>query len=180
MKTYLSFVSASIGLCLTLGCGDRAEVAELEKLRAQAKQEEQNKELGRKIVEEWNQGNYDFLKAHMPPDFRYYSPSTTTKPIGRDEAFAVVRAFRAAFPDLKWTIVEQLAVGDRVISRNVFTGTHKGPFQGIPATGKKVEFTSLDVVRIRDGQVVEQRDETDTLTLMQQIGMELKPKEPSQ
>jgi predicted ester cyclase len=68
-------------------------------------------------------------------------------------------------------------VGDRIIAWLTVTGTHKGEFQGIQATGNKVEINGFDMFRIQDGEIVEEREEIDMLSLYQQLGMELKPKE---
>lgn len=60
--------------------------------------------------------------------------------------------------------------------RTTLNGTHKGEFMGIPPTGKKIEYTAMVIVRFSEGKIVESREEADMLGLMQQLGMELKPK----
>jgi steroid delta-isomerase-like uncharacterized protein len=75
-----------------------------------------------------------------------------------------------AFPDLRRNIVDMVAEGDKVaVSINV-TGTYKGEFQGIPATGKQVSFTAMDILTIIDGKVAEEWATADMMGLMQQIG----------
>ncbi len=75
-----------------------------------------------------------------------------------------------AFPDLRRNIVDMVAEGDKVaVSINV-TGTYKGEFQGIPATGKQVSFTAMDILTINDGKVAEEWATADMMGLMQQIG----------
>src|ERR687895_2309284 len=75
-----------------------------------------------------------------------------------------------AFPDLRRNIVDMVAEGDKVaVSINV-TGTYKGEFQGIPATGKQVSFTAMDILTIIDGKVTEEWSTADMMGLMQQIG----------
>jgi len=56
-------------------------------------------------------------------------------------------------------------------------GTHQGEFQGIPATGNKVEISGIIISRIENGKIVEEREDWDLLGFMQQLGLELKPKE---
>ena len=78
--------------------------------------------------------------------------------------------FAKAFPDLRRNIVDMVAEGDKVaVSINV-TGTYKGEFQGIPATGKQVSFTAMDILTIIDGKVTEEWATADMMGLMQQIG----------
>jgi steroid delta-isomerase-like uncharacterized protein len=78
--------------------------------------------------------------------------------------------FNKAFPDLRRNIVDMVAEGDKVaVSINV-TGTYKGEFQGIPATGKQVSFTAMDILTITDGKITEEWATADMMGLMQQIG----------
>jgi steroid delta-isomerase-like uncharacterized protein len=78
--------------------------------------------------------------------------------------------FNKAFPDLRRNIVDMVAEGDKVaVSINV-TGTYKGEFQGIPATGKHVSFTAMDILTIIDGKIIEEWATADMMGLMQQIG----------
>lgn len=78
--------------------------------------------------------------------------------------------FNKAFPDLTRDIVDLVAEGDKIaVSINV-TGTYKGEFQGIPATGKQVSFTAMDILTIVDGKITEEWATADMMGLMQQIG----------
>ena len=78
--------------------------------------------------------------------------------------------FNKAFPDLTRNIVDIVAEGDKVaVSVNV-TGTYKGEFQGIPATGKQVSFTAMDILTIIEGKIAEEWATADMMGLMQQIG----------
>ena len=77
---------------------------------------------------------------------------------------------RSAFPDSHWTVEEQIAEGDKVLSRFVWSGTHQGEFLGVPATGRAVSAWVMVISRIADGQIAEEWQLTDTLGLMQQLG----------
>ncbi|MDQ3854726.1 MAG: ester cyclase [Thermoproteota archaeon] len=78
--------------------------------------------------------------------------------------------FTKAFPDLRRNIVDMVAEGDKVaVSINV-TGTYKGEFQGIPATGKQVSFTAMDILTTINGKITEEWATADMMGLMQQIG----------
>jgi len=177
MKNPVLVVSLVLLLCFAFACQNKAENAELEKFRAQAKVEEQNKELFRKACEGVNTGNFEYLNEAMAPDYAYFYPSENPKSISREESIAVIKMFKEGFPDLSFNIVESAAVGDMVISRYIVRGTHTATFQGIPATGNKVEISTMNWCLFRDGKVVTEREEYDTLGFMQQLGMELKPKE---
>jgi steroid delta-isomerase-like uncharacterized protein len=78
--------------------------------------------------------------------------------------------FAKAFPDITHNIVDMVAEGDKVaVSINV-TGTYKGDFQGIPATGKRISFTAMDIITITEGKIIEEWATADMMGLMQQIG----------
>jgi predicted ester cyclase len=78
--------------------------------------------------------------------------------------------FRAAFPDFRATILDQVAEGEKVVTRKVFHGTHLGPFQGIAPTGREVEIHVIDIVRVADGRIVEHWNCVDRLGLLAQLG----------
>jgi steroid delta-isomerase-like uncharacterized protein len=177
MKKYLYVVPLVLLFCLTIACQDKAAMAELEKYKAQAKVEEQNATLFRKDVDEWNQRNSVHFKNAYAPDYVYYYPSGISKSMSREEVIEMMKMLWAAFPDIIWSIDELVASGDMVMSRNTFRGTHTGTFQGIPPTGNKFELYLMNMSRIRNGKVIEEREEYDGLSLMQMLGMELRPKE---
>jgi predicted ester cyclase len=77
---------------------------------------------------------------------------------------------RAAFPDFRATILDQVAEGDKVVTRKVFTGTHEGPFDGLDPTGRQVEIHVIDIVRVADGRIVEHWNCVDRLGLLAQLG----------
>lgn len=79
-------------------------------------------------------------------------------------------AFRAAFGDFRATILDQVCEGDKVVTRKVFRGIHRGEFQGLPATGREVEIHVIDIVRVADGRIVEHWNCVDRLGLLAQLG----------
>jgi steroid delta-isomerase-like uncharacterized protein len=129
-----------------------------------------NKELIRRfhteLVEARNAAKVDeffaasFVSHNMPPGFPRGSPG--------------VRRFVAmvgeALADLDVTIDVLLAEGDLVAVRSTMTGTHRGPLLGVPATGRRVAIDGTDVVRVRDGRIVEHWGLTNTVGLLQQVG----------
>ena len=85
----------------------------------------------------------------------------------------VLRGMQSAFPDMHWTIEEQLTDGDRVLTRFVWTGTHHGTFLGVPATGRSVSVWGMVIDRLVAGRIKETRILMDTLGLMMQLGATL-------
>lgn len=81
----------------------------------------------------------------------------------------VIRAMRAGFPDIVFSIQEQIAEHDKVASRFEWTGTHKGEFLGIPATGETVKVWGIVIDRLQDGRIKDTRIIMDTAGLMAQL-----------
>ena len=177
MKKLLMVIPLVFLFCFAFSYQDKEAMAEVEAMKAQAEIEEQNEALYRGIIEELNKGNTEVLTEFYAPDYVNYSPSNSTKPISREERIESTEMWFRAFPDANWRIEELFAVGDRVIVRNIVTGTHEGEFGGVPATGNKIEFSSIIILHIKNGKIIEQRGEADGLGFAMQLGMELKPKE---
>ena len=79
---------------------------------------------------------------------------------------------RAAFPDLRMDAEDVIAGGDKVVARVRYTGTNKGAFMGMPATGKSVDVQLIDIFGFGDdGRVYEHWGVMDQMTLMQQLGL---------
>jgi steroid delta-isomerase-like uncharacterized protein len=152
-------------------------MAELEAMKAQAEVEEQNKAVESRRWEAWGKGDFEAFKELYAPDYAWYLPSNNPKPMSQEETIEFVKMIHNAFPDVTFSIEELIAKGDRVIVRFIARGTHEGEFQGIPATGNKVEVSGVMISRIENGKIVEVREELDRLGQMMQLGMELKPKE---
>jgi steroid delta-isomerase-like uncharacterized protein len=84
---------------------------------------------------------------------------------------AAILAAHAAFPDLKVTVHEQIAEGDKVVTRWWAEGTHQGPYIGImEATGKSIVLTGIHIHRVQEGRIIELWEEVNLLGLMQQLG----------
>ena len=133
---------------------------------------ETNKAQFRRTFEEvLNQGNsalvdeliaLDFLNHEAPPGMNNRGPETMRQ---------LVTMLRTAFPDLHFTIEELVAEGDTVAGRVTMSGTHLGPFQGIPATGRSFQQAHMHFVRFREGKAIEHRAVRDDLGMMRQLGV---------
>ncbi len=83
----------------------------------------------------------------------------------------ILRAMRTGFPDIVFSIQEQIAEHDKVVSRFEWTGTHHGEFLGIPATGRPVRVWGIVIDRLEEGRIKETRILMDTLGMMAQLGV---------
>ena len=131
---------------------------------------DEKKQVIRRFVDEvLNAHNLGALDELVTEDFVEQLPFPGQGP-GREGLRYAVGIFHTAFPDLHWVIEEQVAEGDTVVTRFTMTGTHGGPFLGIPATGKTVNVWGVVLDVVRDGWFVESRIIMDTMTLMRQLG----------
>ena len=177
MKRFLCAVSLALLLGLSFACQDKAAMAELEKSRAQARVEEQNKQIEKRYAEEEDKGNIlAIIDEIVAPDVVYHYPNHNDER-GLETIKQNEPSFRKAFPDMKHTIEAQIAEGDLVATRYKWQGTHMGEWMGIAPTGKELNFTFIEICRFSDGKLAEAWIELDWLGIMQQLGMELKPKE---
>jgi steroid delta-isomerase-like uncharacterized protein len=130
-----------------------------------------NKTVTKRFVDEGiNNKNLAVLDELVAEDFIEHVPFPGQGP-GRDGLKLTVGAFLTAFPDITWTTHEQIAEGNNVVSRFAWTGTHRGEFLGIPATGRRVTVWGMVIDVVRGGKMVESRIIMDTLGLMQQLGV---------
>ena len=97
---------------------------------------------------------------------------------GLDGLKDIIRAMRAGFPDIVFSIQEQIAEDDKVASRFEWTGTHQGEFLGIPATGRTVRVWGIVIDRLEEDRIKDTRIITDTLGLMTQLGVLPPPPTP--
>ena len=177
MKKQFLVLSLALIVCLMVGCQNKEAMEELESLKAQTEIENQNKALIENLFEGLNKKNAKIYQELYDFDYKWYFPSNNPKGLSPEEEHGFVKLLWDAFPDMKWSIQEMYAVGDRVIVRFVATGTHEAEFQGIPATGNKIESSGTWLAHIENGKVVEAREDADLLGMMQQLGMELIPKQ---
>jgi serine phosphatase RsbU (regulator of sigma subunit) len=131
--------------------------------------EEENKASFRRYLEEaWNQSNLEVVDEIFD---RYIShqPDGSVHERGPEDVKRFVGEFRSAFPDLHLIIEEQLAEGDKVVSRGTIRGTHQGEFRSMAPTGEEMEIPGMAVFRFsEEGKVVESWDSYDQLSLMRQ------------
>ena len=132
---------------------------------------ESNKLLAQRVWEEvWHQGQLSRIDDLFTTDFVRHDPGGRELQ-GTEQNRQFIGSLRAAFPDVHYTVEDQIAEGDKVVVRYRFRGTHLGAFQGMPPTGKQVTYTGILIYRIVDGKIAEQWTEFDLLGLLRQLGV---------
>jgi steroid delta-isomerase-like uncharacterized protein len=126
--------------------------------------------LSRRIIDEvWNQRNVDAADELISSDCVVHDPNSVHK--GLDAYKQFVREYLSAFPDLHFTIEDQISDEHGVATRWTCTGTHQGDLQGIPATGRRVTVSGILLSKVKDGKFVESWSSWDTMSLLQQLGV---------
>ncbi|WP_159998061.1 ester cyclase [Roseomonas sp. 18066] len=129
----------------------------------------QNKQLIRAFIDRViNQGELDAAGDYMAEDVVELEPFPGQGP-GLAGVQEVLRGMRAGFPDMHWTVEEQIAEGDKVLTRFTWTGTHEAAFFGVPATRRRVSVGGMVIDRIEGGRVQDTRIQMDVFGLMQQL-----------
>lgn len=140
---------------------------------------QENKALVRRFYQAvWDEKNLDALDELIAADAVDHELPPGLPP-GREGTRAFLGMFLSAFPDTQMTVEEVLADGDKVATRWTAAGTHSGELMGIPATGKQVTVTGIDINRIANGKIVEHWGKFDQLGMMQQLGVVPAPGEGS-
>jgi len=132
---------------------------------------EQNKALFRRFVAEvFNKGNVSVIDELLAPNFIERETLPPGMPGGREGVKQMTIMFRSSFPDFNVTIDDLIGEGDKIVARLTWNGTQKGEFMGIPASGKRVSFGVIDIIRISEGKFVEHWGLMDDSAMMQQLG----------
>lgn len=134
---------------------------------------ESNKAIIRRLFKEaFEQGNLAMLDEIIAPNQVNGGPGALPEmPSGPEGTKMLITAYRNAFPDLHFTIDEQIAEGNTVVTRWTAHGTHQGELAGLPATGKPAAVVGLGVDRVENGKIVESWGLFDQFGMMQQLGV---------
>ncbi len=129
-----------------------------------------NKAVVRRLLEEvFNQNHLDVADELIANSYVYREPTVGEKH-GREGFRELITLYKNAFPDCTITINEQVAEGDRVVTRWTAKGTHQGELFGTKPTNKTVTVNGILVSRIANGKVVEEHEVYDTFGMLRQIG----------
>jgi len=145
------FVRSAMIACLLTGCtrGDDSTAD------AQIDAVAMNKDLLHRYHEDvWDQGHLDHAGQYLSADFTSHAVVTTLPP-GQQVGPDFLAQFRIGFPDLRSHEDALLGDGDLVVLRWTITGTHTGPFFGVAATGRQIQVSGMDMLRVADGKFIE-------------------------
>lgn len=131
---------------------------------------DQNKLLVQRVIDEAQiAGNLDVIDELFDENFVDHTPLEGL-PGTREGIRMLFAVLREAFPDLRVCVSEQIAEGNRVVTRKTFRGTHGGPFMGLSPSGAAVRFEVVDILTIRNSKICEHRVIMDKLGLLRQLG----------
>jgi steroid delta-isomerase-like uncharacterized protein len=123
----------------------------------------------RNTEEVQSKGNFEVFEELFADDFVDRTPQPNMIP-NKDGVRGLYRTLRAAFPDFHAEIHWQAAEGELVTTYKTYHGTHQGVFLGVAPTGRKIQFETVDVMRVRNGKIVEHWGVANLFSLMQQLG----------
>jgi steroid delta-isomerase-like uncharacterized protein len=142
---------------------------------------EKNKALVRSVFEEgWNAGNLDLFDETDAPDYVLHDPSVPEDVRGVQGVKRFASMYLRAFPDLRFTVEDQVAEGEKVATRWTSSATHLGELMGIPPTGNRTGVSGITISRVSEGRLAEDWNIWDTLGLMRQLGVAPDPGESAE
>ena len=128
-----------------------------------------NKAIVRRYIDQvLDKGHADLAGEFLAENIEFHGTNLAPGLAAIEE---YVVTFAAAFPDRHVSADDVVAEGDRVVARTTMTGKHLGDFQGIPATGKPVNQSSISIFRMANGKIAEAWFAADNLSMMQQLGV---------
>jgi predicted ester cyclase len=140
---------------------------------------EQDKANDRRFIEEvMNRGNLAVIDELSAPNFVDHSTPPGVPPT-IEGLKGFLTQFRAAFPDLHYTVEDQIAEGDRIAMRVTGTGTMKGDFMGMPAANKSAKWSEIHITRWANGKAVEHWGVVDQMDMLAQLGFAQAPGQPA-
>jgi predicted ester cyclase len=132
---------------------------------------DRNKAIVRRLVEEWQGGHRREVGDELLADDFVDSAHGTGPDTSKERALDWWDDTFRAFPDLSAEIRHIVAEGDLVATYKTFTGTHTGAFMGIPSTGRRATFDAFDLLRLREGKVVDHWVILDVAGLLRHLGV---------
>lgn len=128
------------------------------------------RELSERMLQAWKVRDWNAIRDLLHPDYVYTGPDGE-RVVGVDEGLvAGWSSFAESFPDGDYSIQGVHVDGESIVTEFRFTGIHTGDFDGISPTGKSVEIDFCNVIHLRDGKVIAERDYLDTHGLLEQLG----------
>ena len=132
---------------------------------------EENKDTVHRFWGVWEEGNIDLVDELLAADYINHTPASPDQPTGPEGVKGVVAMFRSAMPDLRVVVEDMIAEGDKVAVRYTLEGTHEGELFGVSPTGQRLSIKSITVERVSNGKIRDHWRVTDSLDMMQQLGV---------
>jgi steroid delta-isomerase-like uncharacterized protein len=131
-----------------------------------------NKSIVRRLYEEvWNERKIEVLKELISPSHALHIPNASGSKVGPEAYKRNIQQFITAFPDLRFDVEDTVSENDKVVTCWTFSGTHKGEYLGIPATGRKISVEGITIHHVAGGKIMDSFANFDALGLMQQLGV---------
>jgi steroid delta-isomerase-like uncharacterized protein len=166
-----------LSLLIMFSCQNKETLAELDEVKAQVELEKQNLALIGKYIEAWNTKKIIVIDEFLDSDFQAYIPSNSEASMSLVEFKDWIEVLMQAFPDMHWDIQDIFAYKDKVCLRWTCTATYLGDDPDNSATGKQIFGSAIEIFKVENGKIMEERSEVDALGWNLQLGMELKMKE---
>lgn len=132
---------------------------------------EENKQAVQRLYDEFvSEGKDETLDEIVAEDVIENEETAEGMPPGREGVRAFFGMFREAFPDLRADVAVLVAEDDRVVAHVTFSGTQRGEFMDVPASGEHFEAEVMDMFRLSGGRIVEHWGVMDQMSMMQQLG----------
>jgi len=131
-----------------------------------------NEAVYRRFHDAANSGSVEVAWAAIDevvaPDMMFHG---ATEGVGRDILKEIWASLLAAFPDIHVAVEDMIVVGDKVVCRNRVTGTHRGEYRGVAATGKSIVYNEIFIFRFSGGRIVEIWGVVDVFSQLRQLGV---------
>ncbi len=131
-------------------------------------------EINKKVMEQFirfiNTGDRTIGEAIISTDVVFYAPTSPEPLHGFEGYIAVLDMMRGAMPDVQWKAEEFIAEEDKVMIRFTMSGTQTEPFMGMPATGKSVKVTAMNIYQLKDGKIIREHGLPDLFSMLMQLG----------
>ena len=128
-----------------------------------------NREIIDQFLEFINTGDPTLGKPIIADDVIFYAPTSPEPMKGFEGYMGVLAMMRGAMPDIKWKIEETISENEKILVRYKMTGTQTQPLMGMPATGKSICVTAMNVYEIKEGKIVREHGLPDMFTLLMQL-----------
>lgn len=129
-----------------------------------------NLEVMDKFIRFINTGDLELGKSIISPDVVFYAPTSPEPMHGFQGYTAALDMMRGAMPDVRWKTEEFIADDNKVMVRFTMTGTQTNPFMGMPASGKTVCVTAMNIYEFKDGKIIREHGLPDLFSMLIQLG----------